>query len=93
MSRLLAIIDAYKDTHGAPSDSSIARTLGIKPQTLSSWRTRGLKVPPNPETLRAIAKLTGLDYQRDVLQAALLDADWIEESDGNAAPMNVNETG
>jgi len=36
MSRLLAIIDAYKDAHGQPSDASLARAIGVKPQTLNA---------------------------------------------------------
>lgn len=77
MSELVALIDAYKDTHGAPSDSSIARAVGIKPQTLNSWRKRGIKVPPNVETLRTLARFIGVDYESVVLQAALRDAGWI----------------
>lgn len=83
MSRLVSIIDVYRDLHGQPSDSSVARSIGIKPQTLSSWRTRGLKEPPNREALQKLADLVGLDYEHDVLRAALLDAEWIEEGDGD----------
>ena len=38
-----------------------------------------------------LARLAGVDYETGVLRAALLDAGWIEESDGDgthAAPMN-----
>lgn len=84
MSRLVAIIDAYKDQHGQPSDSSVARAIGVKPQTLSSWRKRGIKEPPAREALRELARLTRLDYESVVLRAALMDAGWIEEEgDGN----------
>jgi transcriptional regulator with XRE-family HTH domain len=82
MSRLLAIIDEYKDAHGAPSDSSIARAIGIKPQTISSWRKRGIKQPPQVETLRALARLTGEDYETVVLRAVLIDVGWIEPGGG-----------
>lgn len=90
MSRLVAIIDAYKDKHGQPSDSSIARAIGVKPQTVNSWRKRGIKEPPAREALRELARLTNLDYETQVLRAALLDAGWIEErgdGDGDAAPI------
>lgn len=89
MSRLLAIIDAYKDKHGQPSDASIARAIGIKPQTLSSWRQRGIKEPPAREALRELARLTNLDYRSVILQAVLIDTGYDEESDGdgNAAPI------
>lgn len=84
MSHLLAIIDAYKDAHGQPSDSSVARAIGVKPQTLSSWRTRGIKEPPARESLRELARLTRLDYESVVLRAALIDAGWIKDGDGDA---------
>lgn len=81
MSRLVAIIDAYKDQHGQPSDSSVARAIGVKPQTISSWRTRGIKEPPDREAMRRLASLAGVDYSTVVLRAALLDAGWIDEDD------------
>jgi transcriptional regulator with XRE-family HTH domain len=86
MSRLVALIDEYKDTHGAPSDSSIARAIGTKPQTVSSWRTRGIKEPPSPQTLRNLADFLGVDYETVVLRAALLDAGWVTEE-----PTNTDE--
>lgn len=79
MSRLLDIIDDYKDSHGQPPDASIARAIGVSPQAISSWRKRGLKVPPRHESLRALARLTNLDYRTVVLRAALLDAGWEDE--------------
>lgn len=79
MSRLVALIDEYKDTHGAPSDSSIARAIGSKPQTISSWRTRGISEPPNTATLRKLAEFLSCDYETIVLRAALLDAGWVDE--------------
>lgn len=92
MSRLLALIDDYKDRHGQPSDSSIGRAIGVAPQTISSWRHRGYKEPMSPAVLRKLAALLGVDYERVVLRAVLLDVGWIEESDGHdgsdrAAPI------
>lgn len=91
MSRLLAIIDAYKDTHGQPSDSSIARAIGAAPQTISSWRKRGIKEPPNRDLLRNLAGFVGVDYETVVLRAVLIDVGWIEDGDGDdglrAAPI------
>lgn len=83
MSQLLAIIDAYKDAHGQPSDSSIARAIGVAPQTISSWRRRGIKNPPDHESLRALATLAGVDYESVVLRAVLLDVGWIDAGDGD----------
>lgn len=79
MSRLIALIDEYKDTHGAPSDASIARAIGVKPQTVSSWRTRGIKEPPSVETMRKLAAFIGKDFEHVVLRASLLDAGWLSE--------------
>ena len=84
MSELLAIIDAYKDAHGAPSDASIARAIGVAPQTLSSWRKRGIRELPDRDTLRAVARLTRTDYVSDVLPAVLRDIDYLDA--GNDAP-------
>lgn len=78
MSELIRIIDDYRDSHGQPSDSSIARAIGIAPQTLSSWRKRGIKEPPDAKTLRELARFVGLPYEEYVLQAALVDAGWRE---------------
>ena len=76
MSELLRIIDEWKDRHGQPSDASIARAIGVAPQTISSWRKRGIKEPPARETLRSLATYMGLPYEDYVLQAALVDAKW-----------------
>lgn len=78
MSELLRIIDEYKDAHGGPSDSSIARAIGVVPQTISNWRQRGIKALPNPETLARLAELTRLPFEEYVLQAALVDAGFRE---------------
>ena len=78
MSRLLAIIDAYKDTHGQPSDASIARAVGVAPQTISSWRKRGIRELPARDTLMRLADFMRVPYDRpypgSVLEAALVDA-------------------
>lgn len=72
MSRLLALIDAYRDAHGQPSDASIARAIGVAPQTLSSWRKRGIKEPPDRTALLELAKLLRVD-QRVVGEAVAID--------------------
>lgn len=81
MSRLIALIDEYKDTHGAPSDSSIARAIGVAPQTISSWRRRGIREVPDTDRLRDLAGFIGRDYATVVLRAALIDAGLARESD------------
>jgi transcriptional regulator with XRE-family HTH domain len=78
MSKLLAIIDAYKDTHGQPSDASIARAVGIAPQTISSWRKRGIRELPARDTMKQLAAFMHVSYD-DVLDAALIDTGYMEE--------------
>lgn len=85
MSRLVTLIDNYRDKHGQPSEASIARAIGVAPQTISSWRTRGIKAPPDSATLRALAHLIGEDYVTVVLDAALHDAGWLADDEASAA--------
>lgn len=85
VSRLVAIVDDYKDRTGHPSDASISRAIGVARQTVSSWRRRGLKDLPERASLVELARLTGLDYETVVLRAALLDAGWIEEREAEGA--------
>lgn len=86
MSRLIAIIDDYKDRTGQPSDASISRAIGVARQTVSSWRTRGIHQLPAQETLRELARLTGRDFKNEVLQAALLDSGWLTEDETQDTP-------
>lgn len=88
MSRLLAIVDAYKDAHGGPSDSSVARAIGVAPQTINSWRKRGIKEPPDRDALRELARLTRLDYEAVILRAVLLDVGWIDETEYPPPPAD-----
>jgi hypothetical protein len=75
-SQLVALIDDYKARHGNPSDASIARSLDIAPQTISSWRKRGLRELPDAETLRKLADFLHVD-RRVTFEAAGIDAGYI----------------
>lgn len=79
MSRLVDLIDEYKDKHGQPSDASIARSIGIAPQTLNSWRRRGIRELPAAETLRRLADFIGVGHEA-TFYAAGVDAGYIIES-------------
>ena len=68
----------------------MARAIGVKPQTISTWRRRGIKEPPDRDSLRALAQLTQVDYETVVLRAVLLDVGWIEE---RAEDQSRGETG
>ena len=82
MSRLVDLIDDYKDRHGQPSDASIARAIGIAPQTLNSWRKRGIRELPAAETLRRLAGFIGV--ADDVtFYAAGVDAGYIIEHESD----------
>lgn len=87
MSRLVGLIDDYKDRHGQPSDSSIARAIGIAPQTLSAWRTRGIRELPSAETLRRLAEFIKVD-ESVTFYAAGVDAGYVVE-----VPAEVDELG
>lgn len=85
MSRLVDLIDDYKDRHGQPSDASIARAVGIAPQTLNSWRKRGIRELPAADTLRRLAGFLGLD-ERATFYAAGVDAGYIVEHSADGPP-------
>lgn len=86
MSKLVALIDAYKDAHGSPSDSSIARAIDVAPQTISAWRQRGIREAPASETLRKLAAFMRVDYRDVVLEAVMIDIGLLDddESEGEA---------
>lgn len=79
MSRLIALIDEYRESRGMPSEASIARQVGVAPQTINSWRNRGLKELPNKETLRKLAEVLHMS-DADVFYAAGVDAGFIIET-------------
>lgn len=82
MSRLIALIDEHRAKQGGRSEASIAREVGVAPQTINSWRNRGLKELPNKETLRALAAVLHVS-EEDVFYAAGVDTGYIVET---AAP-------
>lgn len=92
MSRLVELIDDYKDRHGQPSDASIARAVGIAPQTLNSWRKRGIRDLPNADTLRRLAGFLGIEDE-DTFYAAGVDAGYIVEHEGGNSPASGFESG
>lgn len=78
-------------TRSQRSEAALARAIGVKPQTLSSWKHRGFRVPPEASTLRRIATVTGTRYS-EVLTAVLRDTGYLDgddtqevDEDGSAA--------
>lgn len=89
MSELGKLIQAYIDSQVyPPTDSAVARKLGVSRSALGKWK-RG-DAMPSPDNLRAIATLLGVGYMR-VLDAALIDDGYLpKDGDGDvrdAAPM------
>ncbi|WP_067434158.1 helix-turn-helix domain-containing protein [Nocardioides jensenii] len=76
---LMQLIDDYRDMHGQPAEASVARAVGIAPQTLNSWRKRGIRQLPEKETLERLASFLGVSYEETVLKAALYDAGWSDD--------------
>jgi transcriptional regulator with XRE-family HTH domain len=96
VSELVALIDDYRDRHGQPSEASISRAIGAAPQTVNSWRNRGIKEMPRPDLLQRLAEFLRVPLETVVLAAAR-DAGYLRpRSDGNAnsaAPIGETETG
>lgn len=78
MSELIRLIDDYRDRAGQPSEASVARAIGVRPQTINSWRTRAPKYPLKRDTLERLAKMMGLPYKY-VLHCSLYDTGWVSE--------------
>ncbi|NKS56278.1 XRE family transcriptional regulator [Rhodococcus hoagii] len=76
MGNLFAIVADYLESTGV-REAAFARKIGAAPQTVSSWKHRGLRSLPRREWLVAIANRTGTPYET-VLAAALRDAGYID---------------
>lgn len=87
MSELVRLVDEYRATHGMPADASIARMMHVAPQTISSWRQRGIRSLPSETTLRALARVLELPYEDYVLQVALYDAGWRDNLPAEPNPL------
>lgn len=89
MSHLYDIAQRHLDAYGVRA-AALARRMGTSPQTLDSWKNRGLKELPDKWLLQALARETGTPYG-DVLTAVLRDIDYLprgSDGDGDAATKN-----
>lgn len=77
MSELYDIVQSYMDERDR-SAAWVARRIDAAPQTVSSWKGRGLRALPDKRLLVALARLTHHSYG-DVLRAALLDCGYLPE--------------
>ncbi|UAJ16220.1 immunity repressor [Gordonia phage Malibo] len=74
---LWSLIQAHLDEYGV-TDAEFARRMGVSPQTLNSWKKRGVRQLPARDKLEAVAELTRNTYSH-VLDAALVDAGYRKE--------------
>lgn len=91
MSRLWAIIQAHLDEYGV-REAALARRMGTAPQTLSSWKNRGLKNLPARWLLEAVARETGTAYDA-VLDAVLVDINYRKESESSGDTASTTPAG
>lgn len=86
MSKLWDLIQTHIDDTGV-REAELARRMGSSPQTLNSWKNRGLKALPERRLLQAVGEQTRTPYET-VLDAALFDIGYSSET-GNGQPTNV----
>lgn len=94
MGHLWAIAQAHLDAYGVRA-AALARRMGTSPQTLDSWKNRGVRQLPERRLLEALARETGTPYG-DVLMAALRDINYLppREGEGRAdGPASTNGAG
>lgn len=85
MSRLWGIIQTHLDEYGV-REAAFARRMGTTPQTLNSWKNRGLRKLPERWLLEAVARETRTPY-RDVLAAVIADIGYGDEPN-DTPPMS-----
>ena len=88
---LWTIIQAHLDKYGV-REAAFARTIGSSPQTVNSWKLRGVRALPERRLLEAVADITGTPYP-EVLAAALADAAYLDNPDDYGLAANRGEKG
>jgi len=83
-SRLVDLIDWYKNAHPDVTDAEIARRAGVTRANLSQWRSNGVRGWPARATLDALAVTIGRPY-REVLDAVLADSGYADTSGNSPA--------
>lgn len=76
-SRLVELIDWYKNAHPDVTDAKLARRSGITRANLSQWRSNGVRGWPARATMDALAATIGRPY-REVLDAVLADTGYAD---------------
>lgn len=85
MSELWKVIQGHLDKYGV-REAEFARRMGSTPQTLNSWKNRGLKQLPDRRLLEAVADLTRTPYFR-VLDLALFDIGYRDSTRDSAETL------
>lgn len=78
MPHLKAIVDAYRQEHGA-SEGWVAERMGLDRRGLWAWWNRGLATMPSATVLYTLSAVSRHPY-RDVLEAALHDFGYLPEA-------------
>jgi len=74
---LWSIIQAHLDRYGV-YEAVFARRMGTSPQTINTWKVKGVKRLPERWLLEAVARETGTQYSA-VLHAALVDTGYLPD--------------
>lgn len=72
----MRLIQSHLDRYGV-KEAEFARRIGTMPQTVNSWKKRGLKTLPERRLLQAVSEVTKVPYLV-VLDAALVDSNYRE---------------
>lgn len=73
---LWSVIQAHLDRYGV-YEAVFARRMGTSPQTINTWKVKGVKRLPERWLLEAVARETSTPYDV-VLRAALIDTGYLD---------------
>lgn len=79
---LWKIIQAHLDAYGV-REAEFARRIGTSPQTVSSWKKRGIRKLPEKKLLVGVSDVTRHPYDL-VLDAVLHDIKYLPKEQGHA---------
>ena len=83
---LWSIIQKHLDDYGV-REAEFARRIGTSPQTVSSWKNRGVRSLPAKHLLVGVSDVTRRPYD-EVLTAALYDTNYLPKEDASdGAPI------
>jgi transcriptional regulator with XRE-family HTH domain len=87
---LWQIIQKHLDDYGV-REAEFARRIGTSPQTVSSWKKRGVRSLPAKRLLVGVSDVTRRPYD-EVLTAALYDAKYLPKEDASdGSPITDHE--